>query len=449
MKKIAVSSQKNGNNSFWKIKTYYFIFCKACLSIFPLFASEKNPFWFDPNNYRGSDIERINAALKDAGKCGGTVHIGKRRRKDGANRDFWLIDSAMLIYGNTHLIIDNCTIKLSNTSRDNLLRSANCIPGSEVAYLKNIHISGIGNAVLEGADVPRSTGDSGKLLHNEEFTLQEVTSYGTDATKSGESQTGDWRNIGILLVNVDGFTLERLTVRESHCWAVSLEYCTSGHIRDLHFFSTPFKQVNDKKEIVRNQDGLDLRRGCRNILIENISGATGDDLVALTAIATAERSAGLLQKTEFRGGDSNVSLGDVCNITIRNVQGFSSGKNQIIRFLNTGGVKMYNIILDGVIDTSPPELRNRATVRIGDNVARWGGVTPLGDTFGFHISNIISYAEKSVVIIGSLQDSIINNVSNFNSLTQPVLFESGKANVKNVIISNTVNSTIYSKQEVL
>ena len=61
---------------------------------------------FDPNNYSGSDIERINAALKDAGSCGGTVRIGKRRpavQFDGGNgistmeeRDIWVIDSAML-----------------------------------------------------------------------------------------------------------------------------------------------------------------------------------------------------------------------------------------------------------------------------------------------------------------------------------------------------------------
>ena len=77
---------------------------------------QRSPFYFEPGDYTGSDIERINAALKDAGKCGGTVRIGKRQGKNaGDRRDFWLIDSAMLIPGNIHLILDNCTVKLSNS----------------------------------------------------------------------------------------------------------------------------------------------------------------------------------------------------------------------------------------------------------------------------------------------------------------------------------------------
>lgn len=40
----------------------------------------------------------------------------------------------------------------------------------------------------------------------------------------------------------------------------------------------------DSNEIDRfNQDGVDVRKGCHNLVIENISGVTGDDAVALTA----------------------------------------------------------------------------------------------------------------------------------------------------------------------
>lgn len=40
----------------------------------------------------------------------------------------------------------------------------------------------------------------------------------------------------------------------------------------------------DSDEIDRfNQDGVDVRKGCHNLVIENISGVTGDDAVALTA----------------------------------------------------------------------------------------------------------------------------------------------------------------------
>lgn len=407
--------------------------------------------FFDPNNYSGSDIERINAALKDAGSCSGTVRIGKRRpaiQYNGGNgistmeeRDIWVIDSAMLVPGNVHLIIDNTTVKLSNLCRDNMIRSANSgLNCNKVVPVKNIRITGIGNAVLEGADVPRSTGDGGKPLYKPGFVPEGPVSFGSDAGKAGEYQKGDWRNIGILLVKVDGFAIENLRIRDSHCWAISLESCINGRVRDIEFDSRNGKMINGKWELFRNQDGLDLRRGCRNILIENITGNSGDDLIALTAIPTKPRPDGILESTAMLGGDEKISDGDVCNITIRNVRGYCAGGHHIVRFLNTKGVKLYNIILDGVIDTSPAGHQNKATVKIGDNNKNWGGVTPLGDTYAMQISNVYSYSKNPVLIAGSLQDSTITNVINHNPETTPVVCQSGAKYVKNCVINNTLTT---------
>ena len=102
---------------------------------------------------------------------------------------------------------------------------------------------------------------------------------------------------------------------------------------------------------------------------------------------------------------------------------------------------MYNIILDGVIDTSPAEITAKAAVKIGDNNRNWGGVTPLGDTYGFHISNIHSRAQTPVLVAGSLQDSTITNVMNFNGSTPPVVFAAGDDYAKNVTILNAINAT--------
>ena len=51
----------------------------------------------DPNDYSGSDSERINAAVRDAGKYGGVVRIGRRKADEVSDRDYWLLDSAILI----------------------------------------------------------------------------------------------------------------------------------------------------------------------------------------------------------------------------------------------------------------------------------------------------------------------------------------------------------------
>ena len=190
---------------------------------------------FDPNDFLGSDSERIAQAVAAAEQQHGTVRVTRRDAADG--RAFWLIDEAILVPGNLTLIIDNCTIQLSDQARDNFIRSANCGIGiADVEPIENVRILGVGNAVLLGAEHPRATGDGVKTLG--------VRSYGTDAGKPGEKQTGDWRNIGILLARVHHFTIENLLIKEAHSWAVSLEKCTRGVIRNLAFHATQTRLID-------------------------------------------------------------------------------------------------------------------------------------------------------------------------------------------------------------
>ena len=51
----------------------------------------------DPNDFCGSDIEKIQSAIDAAQKLGGKVRIPARKPDQTSNRDFWLIDSAILI----------------------------------------------------------------------------------------------------------------------------------------------------------------------------------------------------------------------------------------------------------------------------------------------------------------------------------------------------------------
>ena len=63
------------------------------------------------------------------------------------------------------LILQDCKIKQSDKSCDNLFSSANCGLGiEEPAPAGNIHISGVGNSMLAGTDLPRSTGDASNPL---------------------------------------------------------------------------------------------------------------------------------------------------------------------------------------------------------------------------------------------------------------------------------------------
>lgn len=385
----------------------------------------------NPNDYSGSDSERIAAALDAAKYWNGVIRIASRAPDAESDRQYWLLDSAILLPSNTTLILDNCQIKLSDSCRDNFVRSANCGIGVKVVSpVENVSIVGIGVVTLVGADRPRATGDSGKTLG--------VRAYGTDAGKEGESQTGDWRNIGILLANVHNFRIENIQIKNAHAWSLSLERCENGLVRNLTFDSEETRVIDGQEIKALNVDGLDLRKGCRNIVVDGIYGHTGDDLVAVTAIGPGAREGGALDSTEVSDFSADENY-DVYNITIRNVVGYAAGGHQIVRLLNASGIKIYRVMIDGVMDTSPEEIVDRATIRIGDANPAWGGVTPLGDTYGVTISNVHSQSRHAILVAGSLVDSTISNVVNYHSDAEILHCESGKENVRNVTVNGTVD----------
>ncbi|MBL9178317.1 MAG: cellulase family glycosylhydrolase [Verrucomicrobiaceae bacterium] len=393
------------------------------------FAKNRKPVAVTPNEFEGSDTERINRAIEAAAASGGRVVIPRVNVRGAERSEVWLLDSAILLRGNVTVVLDDCRIKLSDRCRDNFMRSANCGAGiTGIQPLRNIHLRGTGRAVLEGADRPRATGDGAKTLGKQ--------TYGTDAGVAGESQSGDWRNLGILLAYVDGFSIENIAMRDSHCWAISLERCSNGVLRNLDFASGGTKTIDGVSRAILNQDGIDLRLGCHDIAIENITGFTGDDLVALTGIASG-RAPGALDSTMVSGSiDRGGGLDDIHHVTMRGINGYCSGGHHIVRLLNTLGIKMHDILIDGLEDKSPAGVSDRAALKIGDKNPRWGGITPLGDTSRITVRNITSRAQHAILVAGSLTDSTIDNVVHRGAAPEPVTVESGPENLRNVTITN-------------
>ncbi len=390
---------------------------------------ESKRLCFTPNEFEGTDVERINQAIEAAAAAGCRAVIPRINARGGKRHGLWLLDSAILVRGNTTLDLEGCHIKLSDRCRDNFIRSANCGLGiTDIKPMHNIHIRGIGDVVLTGADHPRATGDGGKKIGDR--------TYGTDAGVDGESQTGDWRNIGILLAFVERFSIENLTIRDSHAWAISLERCAHGRLRDLDFASSEFKVIDGARRRILNQDGIDLRLGCHDILIENITGYTGDDLIALTAIPRADDTAGGTTSTMVSSRvDRGEGRDDIRHVILRNIKGYCRGGHHIVRLLNTSGVCMHDILLDGLVDTSPAGVQCKAAVKIGDH-AYGGGVAPLGDTYRIIINNVTSKAKHTILIGGSLCDSILSNIIRHGAPGDVITVASGPQYVRDVKTSN-------------
>ena len=405
-----------------------------------------------------SDVfERAIAALEPDG----ILLVPPRRSAVEPTRDYWLLDRAILLPANTTVILQNATIKLSDRCRDNFFRSANCGFGfPDPERLSNIHIRGEGLCTLVGADHPRATGDGSKILacpcpkRDEDlirladwipeerrasgqldFWDAHDHSYGTDALDPNESHYGDWRGVGILLANVERFSIENLRIIDSHGWGISCEACAHGRIEKIDFDACMAKEIDSLTQNMENQDGIDLRNGCHDVVISDITGGTGDDLIALTAIAGDRLyPGGSLRTTHVMHSDWSRRERDIHDIVIRNVVGYSKGGICFHVRLLPANAKIYNVVIDGVIDASPEGFRAGGVLLLGEPDGAYGK-NPIDGMRHITISNVVCDSRRAVIVAGYLRDSVISNVVNKNP-DCPVIDVERKNGLVNVLTSN-------------
>jgi len=424
------------------------------------------------NDYNGfTDNEIIENAIKNKQKDG-IVIIAPRDNVNEPERDFWLLDRAILIPENTTIVLQNCKIKLSDKCRDNFFRTANC--GLGIAYpekINNVHIKGVGLCILEGADHPRATGDGGKILScpcpyetedlclmadwiSEEdkesgvikFRDRHSHSYGTDFGKENESQYGDWRGIGILFANVNNFSIENVRIVESHGWGISLEECAYGRVEKIDFDACMSKIIDGMRQNMENQDGIDIRNGCHDIIISDITGHTGDDLIALTAIAGDEFiPGGELRNTHVMHSDWSKRDKNIHDILIRNIKGYSN-LCYMVRLL-PANAKIWNVVIDGVVDTSSDNLENFGCIMLGTADIGYGK-NRVDGMKNISISNVISNSKEAIVVGGYISDSVISNVINRNAECPciSVRRENGLINVNTANLCSSGNDLILKTE---
>ena len=354
-----------------------------------------------PNDFKkGSDSDRMEAAIREAVKSGiNSIEIPRYDNVKG--KAIWLIDRAIVLPSDFTLILNDCLVRLSPGTRDNIITN-NGARTNPLSENQNIRIVGQGNAVLS----------SGLEAH-----------FDPPGDKSG------YRTVGILLYNTKHFTIENLKMEETQTWAISVENgCAYGRIANIEMANTGKYP---------NQDGVDIRKGCHDIVIENITGTTGDDMIALTGL----RDPGIDWKAEVSeinegkrkpgmqvGGRGWRENDDIYNITINNVKGTTVGRQccSIIRLLNNDGIKMYNIFINDVMDTAKDgEGFTDQAVNIGDDNPYWKEKrNQLGETSRVFINNVVSNAPTVVRIRGTLKDSRLTGIVGYGVNNNPRTYDS-------------------------
>ncbi len=319
-----------------------------------------------------TDSESIQNAVNMAKKTGyNKVVIPRINERTGDAR--WDIDVAILLPSNMQIILDNCYMRLVDGVFDNIFRNENFynteLRVKPEGEQQNIHINGIGNAVMDGG------------LHNG------ITEEGK---KPGDPPM--WVNNFILLHNIDNFSITGIKMINQRWWAIHLIFCSGGLVSDLKF---------DAKNDAPNQDGVNLRNGCHSITVENIYGWCGDDVVALSGFMGYVRAQGFEVE-----GKSN----DIHHVYIRNLMACSR-QFATVGLRNMDGIKLHDITVDGITDISDGITAKPMTaIRLGQKAFCRIRPSEIGETSRIYVNNVHVNHGVAAMINLTVSDSHFSNI---------------------------------------
>lgn len=334
----------------------------------------------------------------------GTQHItdaintaiagGKRTAIISGN---WEIDTAIRIPSDFTLVLDGCHLKLAEGCFSNIFVNEHHntpIGKTPDGRDRNITILGKNGAILDG----------GKYNGLSEKT----------AEKNGLPPI--WKNNLVLFTNVENFEISDIACHNQRWWALNFIYCSNGKLHDIDFKACDICIDENGNEhhgldhdglgyasiLVKNADGIDLRQGCHDIAIENITGFTEDDSIALTGLD------GRMEREFAVEGFSS----DICNVTIKNIATAAFCTN--VRLLNQGEIKLHDISIDGVYDTSetsPHMVRGLYAVRIGDTHLYGNRHATKEETYNITVRNVRSRAKIAAIgLAGEMENVSIENI---------------------------------------
>ena len=411
-------------------------------------AKHKNkgvPTYISPNQFEGSDIDRIQKAIDFAAK---TIHKMVIPGINSNGTNCWVIDRAILLPPNVTIILDNCTIQLSDLCRDNMFRSENVGVGIEhPVRIKNINIVGIGNVILKGAANPRATGDGYRVLVADKEPKGRK-SYGSDANKPGEKQRGDWRNNLIQIAMVDSFVLRNVTIENSHAWAISFERTQNAEISSVRFNNPEYITIKGEKFKIFNKDGINLRHGCKYFRINDISGVNGDDLIALTSLdLNSSFPSKSDTSTYHRNGDVNSYQvtstqwngpeDDTEQVYITNCQTNYCG----VALRAGGSAGIHHVYVNGVItssrpDTPPPYHGSPYTLCVGGK--GYGEPSIPGKIHHIYGTNLTGDGLSLILVEAPIYDCQFLNGIYSGKAPAAITYNINRAETKNVIEVNLI-----------
>ena len=372
--------------------------------------------YINVNDYinKGSDAEMIQAALDAAREEGLSVLIPKINKRTG--EAIYNIDKTVFLHSGSILVLQNAHLRLADGVICNMFRNAD-------DSNEDITIKGIGKSILDGG------------VHN---GLYEVNGIARSVSKYPGRHA--YENCTMIFKCVKNLLIDNITVRDQRYWAICLCAVSESRVSNIHFESS---------SNVPNQDGVDLLPGCHDVIVENITGGVGDNVVAIVAT----------RDDLYPYKPATVRECDIHNVIVRNLLIHGVGGCALVRLLNHDGCRIYNVKIENIIETSPwsendssvapnPDLnivsdkdgnmvhkrllvpgeegyRCEAAIIIGESY--WYKYTKAepGDTFGISVSNVMTHARFALWLNNAVKDSTFENIRVFGNGFTSVFFGEG------------------------
>lgn len=391
--------------------------------------------YINVNDYKHleCDSDMIQQAVIDAAKSGKSVLIPKINERTG--QPLWNITKTIFLENESDVVLQNAYLRIGDGAYCNAFANRNArIEGkiNECDKQRNITIRGIGSATLDGGihnGMYENNGISRKVAQKYEHHISE--------------------NCMMYFRNMENLKIDNLLIKNQRYWGICMYTTSYSRVSNIRYSSS---------SNVPNQDGVDICKGCHDIIVENIFGCVGDNIVALLAT----------EDSIYSKVVNNVSEGHIYNITIRNIMGYGVGGCALIRLLNHDGYKIYNVRIDNVIETSPwsekdapvaqnPDLvietdedgniipwrqlipgekgyRTEAAIIIGESYWYAKERAKHGETFGISVSNVMTHSRYAIFINNTLIDSSFDNIRLFGNGFMAAYL--GEGEVENLRFSN-------------
>jgi hypothetical protein len=347
--------------------------------VLPQFPEEKpdRPFLTpnDPQLLGETDGQSIQNAVNAAQSRGiGLVVIPRWNVR--RQQALWDIEKAVRIPSNMTVVFLHAYLRQADFCCENMFINSRAYESEGRCLAHEEHdmaFIGIGDAVLDG-------GEPNGLLE------KTCNLYGLPDKR---------HNATVLFNNVRNLVLENFQIRQSRWYCTYFIHCDTCRISNLDF---------DNWEDCCNRDGVDIRSGCHNFLVENITGTTGDDTVALNNLGND-------------GNDGRYVEGkdpDTLHMVIRNIKA-DAGRWFTVRLLCQDRHLEQDFVLDTIMDVAESENQKgvNATVVVGSHEYHYKIRAELGDLAHLTIRDLYGRGRRVLAFGGCSDDISASNIHGY------------------------------------